>query len=76
MLEELKELNRDILEGKVISELKEIARELNISGISNLKKEALIEKILVALPKEIGLRTSSETHGETLKTDNGIINNL
>jgi transcription termination factor Rho len=76
LLEELKELNRDILEGKVISELKEIARELNISGISNLKKEALIEKILVALPKEIGLRTSSKTHGETLKTDNGIINNL
>jgi transcription termination factor Rho len=76
LLEELKELNRDILEGKVISELKEIARELNISGISNLKKEALIEKILVALPKEIGLRASGETHGETLKIDNGIINNL
>ena len=76
MLEELRGLNRDILENKVISELKEIARELNVPGISNLKKEALIEKILVALPKEIGSRTSSETHSETLKTSNGIINNL
>ena len=50
MLEELRELNRDVLEGKVIAELKEIAKELNISGTTNLKKEALIERILKAIP--------------------------
>ncbi|MGZ8549512.1 MAG: Rho termination factor N-terminal domain-containing protein, partial [Chitinophagaceae bacterium] len=49
MLEELRELNREVLEGKVIAELKEIAKELNISGTTNLKKEALIERILKAI---------------------------
>lgn len=52
MLEELRALNKENLEVKLIAELKEIAKELNVTGISNLKKEALIEKILSAIPKE------------------------
>ena len=45
-MDKLEELNKKFLEGKVLSDLKVIARQLNIQGISKLKKEELIEKIL------------------------------
>ncbi|MEA2015963.1 MAG: transcription termination factor Rho [Actinomycetota bacterium] len=43
---EIKELSREFLDNKVLSDLKVIARQLNIQGISKLKKEELVEKIL------------------------------
>jgi transcription termination factor Rho len=43
---ELDELNREFLNGKVLADLKVIARQLNVQGISKMKKEELIEKIL------------------------------
>ncbi len=43
---ELDELNREFLDGKVLADLRVIARQLNVQGISKLKKEELIEKIL------------------------------
>lgn len=43
---ELEELNREFLDKKVLADLKIIARQLNIQGISKMKKEELIEKIL------------------------------
>ncbi len=43
---EIKELNREFLDNKVLSDLKVIARQFNIQGISKLKKEELVEKIL------------------------------
>ncbi len=46
MSEELKGLTRDNLETKTLADLKEISKELNIRGTSNIKKEGLIEKIL------------------------------
>jgi len=44
--EELKGLTRENLENKTLAELKDISKELNIRGTSNIKKEALVEKIL------------------------------
>ncbi|MFZ3386392.1 MAG: transcription termination factor Rho [Candidatus Hydromicrobium sp.] len=43
---ELKELNREFLDGRVLADLKVIARQLDIQGISKLKKDELVEKIL------------------------------
>ena len=43
---ELEELNKEFLDGKVLADLKVIARQLNIQGISKMKKEELVEKIL------------------------------
>ncbi len=43
---EQKELNREFLDSKVISDLRAIAKQLNIQGISKLKKDELIERIL------------------------------
>jgi len=43
---ELEELSRGFLDGKVLADLRVIARQLNIQGISKLKKDELVEKIL------------------------------
>lgn len=43
---ELKELNREFLDGKVIADLRVIAKQLNIQGFTRLKKEELVERIL------------------------------
>ena len=43
---ELEELNKEFLDGKVLGELRIIARQLNIQGISKLKKDELVDKIL------------------------------
>ncbi len=45
MLEEKKDLSSGKLEAMTLASLKELAKELKISGISTLKKDALIEKI-------------------------------
>jgi transcription termination factor Rho len=45
LLEEIKDLSSGKLESMTLSSLKELAKELKISGISTLKKGALIEKI-------------------------------
>ena len=48
MLEDIKNLTKDRLETMVVSELKELARELKISGVSAMKKDLLVEKIIEA----------------------------
>jgi len=40
------DINKDILKEKVLSDLKVIAKQLNISGISKLKKDELIDRIM------------------------------
>ncbi|MEE9225627.1 MAG: transcription termination factor Rho [Bacteroidota bacterium] len=46
------------LKSKKISELNEIAKELNISGYSDLRKQELIFKVLEAQTEEVGLTFS------------------
>jgi len=46
------------LKSKKISELNEIAKELNISGYSDLRKQDLIFKVLEAQTEEVGLTFS------------------
>ena len=43
---ELEELNKGFLDGKVLADLRVIARQLNIQGITKLKKDELVERIL------------------------------
>src|SRR3972149_6692407 len=43
---ELQELNREFLDKKVLSDLRVIARQLNIQGISKLKRDELVDRIL------------------------------
>src|SRR3972149_9042437 len=47
---ELEELNREFLDKKVLSDLRVIARQLNIQGISKLKRDELVDKILEEIP--------------------------
>jgi len=47
---ELEELNREFLDKKVLSDLRIIARQLNIQGISKLKRDELVDKILEEVP--------------------------
>lgn len=43
---ELEELNKGFLDGKVLSDLRVIARQLNIQGITKLNKDEMVERIL------------------------------
>ncbi len=61
---ELGEINRDILDGKVLADLKVIARQLNVPGISKMKKEELVEKILEEVSNN-GMESSS-LEGKTM----------
>ncbi len=45
-MDKLEELNREFLDNKVLSDLKTIARQLGVQGVTKLKKGELIEKIL------------------------------
>jgi len=42
-------INSESLKNKLLSEIREIAKQLNISGVSRLKKEELIKRILEVL---------------------------
>jgi len=52
LIEKVKEINKKDLEKKIVADLKEIAKQLNISIVSGLKKEELINKILEKTSKE------------------------
>jgi len=52
LIEKVKEINKKDLEKKIVADLKEIAKQLNISVMSGLKKEELINKILEKTSKE------------------------
>ena len=52
MIEKIKEINKKDLEKKIVADLKEIAKQLDISIVSGLKKEELINKILEKTSKE------------------------
>src|SRR5437667_11578432 len=47
---ETRTLEREVLEGKVVTELQEIASRLGVSGTQRLKKSDLISAILKATP--------------------------
>ncbi|MDD3819646.1 MAG: Rho termination factor N-terminal domain-containing protein, partial [Actinomycetota bacterium] len=57
---EQKELNREFLNSKVISDLRAIAKQLNIQGVSKLKKDELIERIMEEVPTD-GMGSSNFT---------------
>jgi len=40
------DMNKELLDGKVLSDLKVIAKQLNIKGITKLKKNELITRIM------------------------------
>lgn len=61
---ELEELNREFLDGKVLSDLKVIARQLNIQGISKLKRDELIDRILEEVSNN-GVESSLESETMT-----------
>ncbi len=45
-MSETEEINREVLDGKVLADLKVIAKQANVKGITKLKKEELISRIL------------------------------
>ena len=55
MPQEVEEMNIAELKAKTISELLEVAKELNIQGVSGLRKQELIFKILEAQTERNGL---------------------
>ncbi len=59
MVEEIKNINEANLKKKLLPELREIARQLNISGVPRFKKEDLIKRILEVL----SMRGVKETAG-------------
>ncbi len=61
MLEELKALTRENLEGKMVPELRNIAKELKVGSTTNLKKEGLIDKILEVVARLSGNKTETTT---------------
>jgi len=64
---ELEGLNKEFLDEKVLSDLKVIARQLNIPGISKMKKEELVERILKEVSNN-GMEKSSNGD-ETVATE-------
>jgi len=52
LIEKIKEINKKDLEKKIVADLREIAKQLDISVVSGLKKEELINKILEKTSKE------------------------
>jgi transcription termination factor Rho len=69
---ELGELNRDLLDGKVLTDLKVIARQLNVPGISKMKKEELVEKILEEVSNN-GIEGSSHESKTLAVEDTGVL---
>jgi len=68
---ELEELNKEFLDGKVLGDLRLIARQLNIQGISKLKKDELVDKILEEVSNngmESSLKDKTIT-GEDIKVE-------
>ncbi len=68
MIEKVKEINKKDLEKKIVADLKEIAKQLDISVVSGLKKEELINKILEKTSKEEAEK-SQVAAVETVKED-------
>ncbi|TET52395.1 MAG: transcription termination factor Rho [Actinomycetota bacterium] len=57
------DINKDLLDGKVLSDLRVIAKQLNIAGISKLKKSELILSIMGKISDD-GSSTSSKSRAE------------
>ena len=55
------DINKELLDGKVLADLKVIAKQLNIKGITKLKKGELITRIMEEIPGDGG--TSAPTEG-------------
>jgi transcription termination factor Rho len=69
---ELEELNREFLDRKVLADIKIIARQLNIQGISKMKKEELIEKILEEVSNN-GMGESSLAGKDLVSKETGVL---
>ena len=60
-------MNKDILKEKTLLELKIIAKQLNISGISKLKKREIIDKMVGESPgDEVGDKEADQSKGEII----------
>ncbi len=69
---ELEELNREFLDRKVLADIKIIARQLNIQGISKMKKEEMIEKILEEVSNN-GMGESSLEGKNPVSKETGVL---
>ena len=56
----IEDINKDLLDGKVLSDLRVIAKQLNIAGISKYKKSELILRIMEKISDD-GTSTSSKS---------------
>ena len=63
-------MSRDVLCGKLIQELRELANELKIVGHCDMTKEQLIDAILRAETAEVGNETNNVSAKDECKIDN------
>lgn len=63
-------MSRDVLRGKLIKELRELAKELKIIGRWDMTKEQLIDAILRAETTEVGKETNNMSAKDECKIDN------
>ena len=63
-------MSRDFLCGKIIKELRELAKELKIVGHCDMNKEQLIDVILGAKTAEVGNETNNVSAKDECKIDN------
>ncbi len=65
-MSDTKEISREVLDGKVLADLKAIARQANVKGIAKLKKEELISRILEEASND-GAQPSGSNESMTTK---------
>ncbi len=63
----IEDINKDLLDGKVLSDLRVIAKQLNIAGISKYKKSELILRIMEKISND-GTSTSSESTAPVIES--------
>ncbi len=68
---ETKEINRGFLDGKVLTDLKVIAKQVNVKGIAKLKKEELISSILEKVSDDGAQPTGSDDGAKPTGSDDG-----
>ena len=61
-----KEINQEVLDGKVLADLKVIAKQVNVKGIAKLKKEELISRILEEISND-GAQPTGSSEGTATK---------
>ena len=62
-MSDIGDINKELLDGKVLSELKVIAKQLNIKGITKLKKGELITRIMKEISDDGASAPTESTSG-------------